>query len=46
MDIKGPHNWPTISPDITPLNFYMWGHMTFWSIWTRFKMQLFQIELI
>ena len=23
----GPHAWPARSPDLTPLDFYLWGHM-------------------
>ena len=23
----GPHPWPARSPDLTPLDFYLWGHM-------------------
>ena len=23
----GPHSWPPRSPDLTPLDFYLWGHL-------------------
>jgi hypothetical protein len=23
----GPINWPAISPDFTPLDYFLWGHM-------------------
>ena len=23
----GPNQWPARSPDLTPLDFYLWGHM-------------------
>src|SRR5580765_6641648 len=23
----GPINWPARSPDLTPLDFYLWGHL-------------------
>jgi hypothetical protein len=24
---QGPATWPLRSPDLTPLNYYLWGHM-------------------
>lgn len=24
---NGPHRWPARSPDITPLDFFIWGHI-------------------
>jgi hypothetical protein len=25
----GPHHWPVRSPDLNPLDFFLWGHLKF-----------------
>jgi hypothetical protein len=25
---RGPVEWPSRSPDLSPLDFYLWGHLT------------------
>jgi len=27
IGLHGPHEWPPRSPDLTPLDFYLWGHL-------------------
>ena len=27
FDCRGPMEWPPRSPDLTALNFYLWGHL-------------------
>jgi len=27
IGLRGPHEWPPRSPDLTPLDFFLWGHL-------------------
>ena len=27
IDLQGPTQWPSRSPDLNPLDFYLWGHL-------------------
>jgi len=27
IGLHDPHKWPPHSPDLTPLNFFQWGHL-------------------
>ncbi|XP_026825251.1 uncharacterized protein LOC113561894 [Ooceraea biroi] len=27
IGLHGPHEWPPHSPDLTPLDFFLWGHL-------------------